>query len=537
MQAIEITASRAGLLLCARPRDREEDHRRRAAAPGRPAAGGEDEGAPRLLGERAVLRAPEGARDRGRRRAPPADFVAGDARSSDRAGSFASNSTRRPADQSGAWEQAEPAACAVRADELRRPTTHARAGAPASRRTRGPSRCRTRRRHARPLWGRGALVGTSPSAMLVLSDATVSARHCALSVLGGGVAIETSARATARSSAARASGRRGAARGRSSPSGGRRSSFSAVDEDLGTSRPAIPLAGRRRHLGRCASVADSGAAPRAARAARCSSRARAGRARSSSPARSTPRGRDARGPSSRINVDGAAPRARRERAVRARAGRVHRRARSARWARLRTPRAGRSSSTRSATSPSRRSRSSFARSTATRSGVSAAPGAAARRRSRRRRDPRAARAARDGGSLSAATCSTGSSASSSTSRRCASGGATSPAIARELLSPAGAPGRPPAADLRRDRAARGTRLAGQRARAPERPLPRGRRGRSAGEHRRRRHRLALRGDRPARQVPDASSAQALLRDSAGNLSAAARAAGMPRTSFRKLLGA
>ena len=38
MQAIEITASRAGLLLCARPRDREEDHRRRAAAAGRPAA-------------------------------------------------------------------------------------------------------------------------------------------------------------------------------------------------------------------------------------------------------------------------------------------------------------------------------------------------------------------------------------------------------------------------------------------------------------------------------------------------------------------
>ena len=41
------------------------------------------------------------------------------------------------------------------------------------------------------------------------------------------------------------------------------------------------------------------------------------------------------------------------------------------------------------------------------------------------------------------------------------------------------------------------------------------------------------GVRPAALTPDA--ARALLRDSGGNLSAAARAAFMPRTSFRKLL--
>jgi DNA-binding NtrC family response regulator len=48
---------------------------------------------------------------------------------------------------------------------------------------------------------------------------------------------------------------------------------------------------------------------------------------------------------------------------------------------------------------------------------------------------------------------------------------------------------------------------------------------------------ALRRDRPARP-PGLSSqtAQALLRENGGNLSAAARAACMPRTSFRKLLG-
>jgi DNA-binding NtrC family response regulator len=49
---------------------------------------------------------------------------------------------------------------------------------------------------------------------------------------------------------------------------------------------------------------------------------------------------------------------------------------------------------------------------------------------------------------------------------------------------------------------------------------------------------ALRRDHPSRPsglTPQA--ARALLRETAGNLSAAARAAGMPRTSFRKLLGA
>ena len=66
MQAIEITASRAGLAPLRGPRDCEEDHRRRAAAAGRPAAGREDEGAPGLLGERAVLRPPQVARNRGR---------------------------------------------------------------------------------------------------------------------------------------------------------------------------------------------------------------------------------------------------------------------------------------------------------------------------------------------------------------------------------------------------------------------------------------------------------------------------------------
>jgi transcriptional regulator of acetoin/glycerol metabolism len=49
---------------------------------------------------------------------------------------------------------------------------------------------------------------------------------------------------------------------------------------------------------------------------------------------------------------------------------------------------------------------------------------------------------------------------------------------------------------------------------------------------------ALRRDRPLRALGlTPQAAQALLRGSGGNLSAAARAAGMPRTSFRKLLGA
>jgi DNA-binding NtrC family response regulator len=48
---------------------------------------------------------------------------------------------------------------------------------------------------------------------------------------------------------------------------------------------------------------------------------------------------------------------------------------------------------------------------------------------------------------------------------------------------------------------------------------------------------ALRRDRPMRPELTPQGAQSLLRGSSGNLSAAARAAGMPRTSFRKLLGA
>ena len=48
----------------------------------------------------------------------------------------------------------------------------------------------------------------------------------------------------------------------------------------------------------------------------------------------------------------------------------------------------------------------------------------------------------------------------------------------------------------------------------------------------------LRRDQPARRMSlTPHGARALLRESDGNLSAAARAAGMPRTSFRKLLGA
>jgi transcriptional regulator of acetoin/glycerol metabolism len=50
--------------------------------------------------------------------------------------------------------------------------------------------------------------------------------------------------------------------------------------------------------------------------------------------------------------------------------------------------------------------------------------------------------------------------------------------------------------------------------------------------------LALRRDTPAPPKTLApQGARALLREHDGNLSAAARAAGMPRTSFRKLLGA
>ena len=52
------------------PRDREEDHRRRAAAPRRSHAAGEAQGADRVQRERAVLHAPEGARDRGRVESP-----------------------------------------------------------------------------------------------------------------------------------------------------------------------------------------------------------------------------------------------------------------------------------------------------------------------------------------------------------------------------------------------------------------------------------------------------------------------------------
>jgi hypothetical protein len=48
---------------------------------------------------------------------------------------------------------------------------------------------------------------------------------------------------------------------------------------------------------------------------------------------------------------------------------------------------------------------------------------------------------------------------------------------------------------------------------------------------------AIRRDAPAiAKCPTSQRARELLRQSAGNLSAAARAAGMPRTSFRKLLG-
>jgi DNA-binding NtrC family response regulator len=48
---------------------------------------------------------------------------------------------------------------------------------------------------------------------------------------------------------------------------------------------------------------------------------------------------------------------------------------------------------------------------------------------------------------------------------------------------------------------------------------------------------ALRRDAPAlAKCPTSERARELLRENAGNLSAAARAAGMPRTSFRKLLG-
>jgi transcriptional regulator of acetoin/glycerol metabolism len=41
---------------------------------------------------------------------------------------------------------------------------------------------------------------------------------------------------------------------------------------------------------------------------------------------------------------------------------------------------------------------------------------------------------------------------------------------------------------------------------------------------------------PGASFVDREKARAVLRDHHGNLSAAARAAGMPRTSFRKLLG-
>jgi DNA-binding NtrC family response regulator len=47
---------------------------------------------------------------------------------------------------------------------------------------------------------------------------------------------------------------------------------------------------------------------------------------------------------------------------------------------------------------------------------------------------------------------------------------------------------------------------------------------------------ALRRDAPLAKCPTSERARELLRENAGNLSAAARAAGMPRTSFRKLLG-
>jgi len=50
--------------------------------------------------------------------------------------------------------------------------------------------------------------------------------------------------------------------------------------------------------------------------------------------------------------------------------------------------------------------------------------------------------------------------------------------------------------------------------------------------------LALRRDTPApASTLSPHAARALLREHDGNLSAAARAAAMPRTSFRKLLGA
>ena len=278
MQAIEITASRAGLLLCADLEIAKKIIARRAAAARRPAAGGQDEGAARLLGERAVLRAPQDARHRGRLTAVVEH-------------SFASTRLRAGRRVDGAWSEGVAACPSPIEEPSPSSTTLEIAASIPPRRRRGSSRCRTRRgraasRSRRRSWSSGRRRRRTSSC----SDATVSSRHCALSVLGGGVAIEDLG---SRNGTFVGRARVREAWGRRAPRGHGSLDARRLAARRGRRRRTAGRAARRHRRvrrSRCGASPTRCAGSRGTRC-RCSSRARAARARSSSPARSTPRGR------------------------------------------------------------------------------------------------------------------------------------------------------------------------------------------------------------------------------------------------------
>ena len=226
---------------------------------------------------------------------------------------------------------------------------------------------------------------------------------------------------------------------------------------------------RRRELGDAeACTISSSASPIPTR--RCSSRARAGRARSSSPARSTHGAAARDGPFVAINCAAMPEHAARERALRTRQGRVHRR-QTARAGPLRAGRAAaRSSSTRSASMPARRCRpSSCACSRSARSAASAATSESpfdVRVIAATNRDLEAAVEE----SASARTSTTGSTSSSidapAAARAAGRHPACSPSTSCERFAKRTGK-RVDAASRRRGRAAHGLHVAGQRARAAE----------------------------------------------------------------------
>ena len=290
---------------------------RRAAAAGRSAAAGEDEGAARLLGERAVLRAAQDARHRGR-------LVALRTRR------FRKQLLAPAARRSGSWS--ERLSCPSATSPTRRPP-RSRFRRPRRPTARGSSRCRTRRRRAASRCPREPLVvGTSPVARIsslqrrdgqraALRAERASAASVAIEDLGsrngtfvGGARVRE------------ARGQRGHRRRRS---GDRRSWSSRRDESDADGAARRATRRDRRGVHRHAQAGRPGPPSRAARAARAH-RGRERYRQGAPRARAARRGAAARAALRRHQRDGGAARARRERAVRARARRVHRRARPAR---------------------------------------------------------------------------------------------------------------------------------------------------------------------------------------------------------------